>query len=352
MTAPPEKVLVFHTAFIGDIILMFPMLQALRLYLPGCRITAVTIPVVADLVRQHPAVDDVIPYDKRGSHRGWGGVWSLARRLQGERFSMALIPHRSLRSALIVRMARIPRRVGFSTSAGAMLFTERVNYRSMEHEIDKNLALLLPVIGRIPERVMPQLGLHERDVQAVDAFQRQLPSGTTRGGSRPLVAIAPGSVWATKRWPATSFAGLARKLVERGCDVVLVGGVRDVELCKSIEVLCHQPPHVADASGRLTLPGSAELIRRCRVLVSNDSAPTHMAMGVGTPVVALFGPTVPSIGFSPVGPRDQVLEVNGLPCRPCNIHGGDECPIGSFECMRGISIDRVLAAVHRNIADQ
>jgi heptosyltransferase II len=350
MTAPPEKVLVFHTAFIGDIILMFPMLQVLRHHFPDCRITVVTIPAVADLVKQHPAVDEVIPYDKRGSHHGWGGALSLVRRLKGEQFSLALVPHRSLRSALIVSLAGVPRRIGFSTSAGAWLFTGRVTYRSTDHEIDRNLALLEPVIGCRPDRVLPKLGRLEKDVHAVDAFQRQMAGGMNGDVTRPLVAIAPGSVWSTKRWPSDSFAELATRVMEAGCTVVLVGGERDMELCTSIAVLCHQPPSLLNAAGRLTLPESAELLRRCAALVSNDSAPMHMAMGVGIPVVALFGPTVRAIGFAPVGPHDQVVEVAGLPCRPCNIHGGNECPIGSFACMRGIPVEQVLNAVLRMIA--
>jgi heptosyltransferase-2 len=95
----------------------------------------------------------------------------------------------------------------------------------------------------------------------------------------------------------------------------------------------------------LTLLESAELIRRCRVIVSNDSAPAHLASAVGTPVVAIFGATVPRFGFGPRGPGDIVVETEGLFCRPCGIHGGNSCPIKTFECMERILPERVFREV-------
>jgi heptosyltransferase II len=352
MTTAPERVLVFHTAFIGDVVLMFPLLQVLRRENPGCTISVVCIPAVAGLVRRHPAVDEVVEYDKRGAHRGLRGMRTLALCMRKKRFTLALVPHRSLRSALIVWMARIPRRIGFATSAGARLFTDTVEYRPADHEIDRDLRLLQPVLGTIPGRVLPVVPPHEGDSRVADELLAGVEREHRGFGGRPLVALAPGSVWLTKRWPAEAFSVLARTLATGGCSVVLVGGERDVELCDNIAAGDTGEGVVFNAAGKTSLSESAALLRRCRVLVTNDSAPSHIAMSVGTPVLALFGPTVPAIGFAPVGPRDRVLEVSGLSCRPCSIHGGNECPIGSFECMRGIGVAQVMAAVREVISDQ
>ncbi len=352
MTPAAERVLVFHTAFIGDVVLMFPLLQTLRQQRPGGTISVVTVPAVAELVRKHPAVDDVIPYDKRGVHRGWRGMHGLVRLLQKRQFTLALVPHRSIRSALIVRMARIPRRIGFSSSAGARLFTERVPYRSSDHEIDRDLSLLQPVLGSIPSRVLPVIAIHEEDAQAA-AVLLETADRTIPGFSRkPLIALAPGSVWLTKRWPMEAYAELGCTLMREGFSVVLIGGDRDVKLCDSIADASGRSAGLFNAAGMTSLAVSAALLHRCRLLVSNDSAPGHIAMGVDTPVLALFGPTVPAIGFAPVGPKDRVLEVVDLPCRPCNIHGGNECPIGSFACMRGITVPHVMAAIHDIMSGQ
>ncbi len=352
MIAAPERILIFHTAFIGDILLMLPMVQILRRQFPKSSITVVTRPDVAELVRAHPAVTDVVPYDKKGKHSGVGGLLTLARQLRERRFDLAVVPHRSLRSALVVFMGQIPRRVGFSNSAGALLFTDRVKYHAGDHEIDRDIRLLQPVVGFTPGRELPALGIPDADVRAaasiLSAAEQRHP-GFTR---RPVIALAPGSVWSTKRWPAASYGELAGKLARDGCSVILLGAARDRDLCEEVIQTAAHDDAILNAAGTTSLTGTGELLRRSRVLVSNDSAPVHIALGVGTPVIALFGPTVPAIGFAPVGPHDRLVEVAGLPCRPCNIHGGNECPIGSFECMRGISVVRVLSAVHAIISGQ
>jgi heptosyltransferase-2 len=157
-----------------------------------------------------------------------------------------------------------------------------------------------------------------------------------------MIALAPGTVWNTKRWPAERFAELARKLDGEGYTVALVGGAEDRPLCDAI-VSAAAPARIFTAAGALSLLRSAELIRRCQLLVSNDSAPMHLGVAVGTPVVALFGATVPEFGFAPYGPKDLVVEIRGLSCRPCSSHGGARCPINTFDCMLRISADRVAA---------
>ena len=165
-------------------------------------------------------------------------------------------------------------------------------------------------------------------------------------GYRPdrLVAVAPGSVWATKRWPVEKYADVVRALQAEGWYVVCVGSREDAPLCAD---LLRRAGAGINAAGRLTLLQSAELLRRCRALISNDSAPMHLAVAMRTTVVAIFGATVPAFGFAPMGENDVVIETEGLTCRPCAIHGGPRCPIGTFVCMHQITADRVLESVRR-----
>ena len=125
---------------------------------------------------------------------------------------------------------------------------------------------------------------------------------------------------------------------------MLIGGPADAALCARIAAAAGNTG-ILDASGRLTLLGSAEMIARAAVLVCNDSAPLHLATAMGVRVVAIFGATVPGIGFGPIGDTDVVVETEGLACRPCSVHGGDRCPIGTFECMGRIGPERILDAV-------
>jgi heptosyltransferase-2 len=343
--ADPRRVVVLHTAFIGDIILALPIVQALRSAFPKAHIAFVAVPASAGVLHNHPAIDQVIEFDKRGNDRGVTGVFRLARRLRREEFDTAIVPHRSLRSAIIVALAGIPLRIGFSTSTGRALYSKIVQYRKNEHETFRNLGLLNP-LGFVPRaEALPCVYPGEDDRRAVD----QVIAGMRdRGaGVKPdqLLALAPGSVWFTKRWPREYFERLTALLLEEGFTVVLIGGPEDEPLCRGIEQAA-QSPGILNAAGKLTLLQSAELIRRCAALVSNDSAPMHLAVAVRTPVVAIFGATIPGFGFAPMGPRDLIAETSGLPCRPCSIHGGDSCPIGTLECMHRITPEDILSKIH------
>jgi len=336
----PRSLLVLQTAFPGDVILTLPLVQLLHDRLPGAQITVVTTPAAAPLLEGHPAVTRALPYDKRGIDAGIRGLVRMAARLRALRCDAALIPHRSLRSALVAAMARIPVRIGFDRSAGRVLLTHRVRYVPSDHEIARNLALARGLGIDAGGVLLPRLYPSAADARSVDAFLRRY--SPVPDGER--IAVAPGSVWATKRWPAEKYGALIGQLAERGLHAVLVGGAEDRELCTRI---AHMAPGAAaaDAAGRFSLAGSAALIARCRALVANDSAPVHIASAMGVPVVAVFGPTLPSFGFAPAGPGGVVVETAGLACRPCSIHGGNRCPTGTFDCMGRIAVERVLEAL-------
>jgi len=341
----PAKIVVFHTAFIGDVVLAVPLLQLLRERFPEARIAAVTTPETAEVLSNHPAVDRVIIYDKRGVRAGIPGIVRMAGELRSEAFDTAVIPHRSLRSALVCRLAGIPVRVGFDTSMGRFLLTHKERYVPTDHEILRNLALSRPLgVPRSGMR-LPKLYPSSADKLEVDTFLReQWGEGALQ---RPplMVGIAPGSVWNTKRWPEQKFADLIQMLARDQWSVVLIGGKGDTELCARLRG-GSKDARVVDASGRLSLLQSADLISRCAVIVTNDSAPMHLALAMRVPIVALFGPTVPEFGFAPVGRDDRIVETNGLRCRPCAIHGGKKCPVGTFDCMEMILPVRVRNEVH------
>jgi heptosyltransferase-2 len=187
---------------------------------------------------------------------------------------------------------------------------------------------------------LPRLYPAEADQKRIDRLLVELEI------ARPdqLVAVAPGTIWNTKRWLKERFSSLAVNLDEAGLEIVLLGGREDQTLCNEIRTLSGSS-HVYNTAGMLNLLQSVELIRRCRILICNDSAPMHMAAAVGTPVVAVFGATVPAFGFGPSGPRDLVVETQGLKCRPCSIHGGETCPIKTFDCMKNISYEHVYQKV-------
>jgi heptosyltransferase-2 len=242
-----------------------------------------------------------------------------------------------VRSATLSLLARIEERVGFETSAGRRFYTTRVPYFENEHHV----ARLLRLAGEdaTPAGPRPRLFPGAPERAAVDALLRE--AGWDK--SVPLIALAPGSVWATKRWPF--YAELAEQVAGR---VVVIGSGADREL--SLQIAAAAPGRVIDATGKLSLLASAELIARSAVIVTNDSAPLHLASAMGTPTVAIFGPTVPEFGFGPLASRSAVLGQDALACRPCDRHGPQRCPLGHWRCMREITPRHVAMAVEELLA--
>jgi heptosyltransferase II len=325
--------LVIQTSFLGDTVLTTPLLVQLARRGP---VDIVTTPASAALLANHPAVRQVIPYDKRGADRGLGGFIALAQRLKAEGYDVAFLAQGSWRSAALALVAGIPSRLGFATSAGRLFYTKRVVYREDLHHAARLLMLSRPN-GREPtvEELLPTLHPGEAERAAVNAL---LSTGGVNAGDR-FVALAPGSVWGTKRWPY--YPELAQQVADRA-RVVIVGGADDAELARAIVAAV---PNAVDATGQLSLLASAELIGRAAVLVTNDSLPEHLASAMGTPTVAIFGPTVPEFGFGPLAPRSIVLGHTGLTCRPCDRHGPQRCPLGHFKCMRELDANGVAEQV-------
>ncbi len=327
------KILVIQTAFIGDVVLVTPVFHALRRHLPAAPIHAVVIPSAFPILQHNPNIDRILVYDKRKQNGGVSGFLQLARQLYREAYDIVLAPHRSMRTALLVRLSGAPVRIGFDLNNGGRCYSHRVAYQKSLHEVDRNLSLLQP-LGIAASRIAPEIFTSEEERQQVS----QLLNGSR--AQHPLVALAPGSVWPTKRWPETHFIALAQALVGAGYSLCLLGGPQDHDLCARIAAAC--PGNAVNTAGLLSLPASTELIRQCRLLVSNDSAPLHLASAAGTPTLALFGPTVPKFGFAPYRSNSAVLGLE-LSCRPCSIHGGRRCPIHTHACLRDLAAETVFA---------
>lgn len=335
---------VLQTSFLGDMILTTPLIERLAAEGP---VHVVATPANAGVLANHPAVAGVLVFDKRGADRGLGGLRRIAQRLRRIKADRALLAQGSSRTAALVWMAGIPERITFDTSGGRLFTTRRVPYRRDLHHAAR-LWQLGNAAGRddVPPPLRPSLHPGPADHASVQALlDRAGVSAQER-----LIALAPGSVWATKRWPhyAALAAELVRSIGHRGERIVVLGAAGDAPLAAAIASAALEAggAPVVDATGQLSLLGSAALLGRCRVLVTNDSAPLHLASAMNTPTVALFGPTVPAFGFGPLAERHTVVEHNSLDCRPCHAHGPAQCPLGHFRCMRELSPAQVAGAAH------
>ena len=332
------SLLVPQTSFLGDVVLTTPLFAALRQRLRPRRLAVLVRPDAASLLDGHPDVDDVLVDDKRGATRGIGGLLRMASRLRAERFDLAVSPHRSLRTALVLAAARIPRRIGFADSRGAALYHERVPRDRRRHDVERNLALLAPFGGTSGT---PRLRLAVQPTAAARAAAL-LPDG---GG--PLVGLAPGSVWATKRWTTEGFAAVLRALRADGARIVVLGAPAERALAEEVVRLGGGGATVL--AGRTDLATLVAVIDRLALLVANDSAPMHVACARDVPVAAVFCATTPSLGYGPWGERARVVEVD-LACRPCARHGGPRCPRGTDDCQRLVRSESVLAVARALLA--
>jgi len=338
LNSTPEKVLIVQTAFIGDVVLATALVESVKRKWPEAIIDFVAIPAAANVLEQNPNIRRVISFYKRGKHRGILRLWRFARKLRVEKYDLALVPHRSLRSAALVWIASIPRRVGFDRSAGRWLLTDIVPYHRV-NEVERNLDLLKPFGAGVAQS--PRIYWNEEDGKKVNAVL-----GTRTRQLSPIITLAPGSVWYTKRWPQENYEELAKSVLDTFDGmVVLIGGAEDAELCKKISGAVGSRCY--SVAGEFTLRQTAAFLSRCAVLVSNDSAPTHIAVASQCRVITIFGSTVPAFGFSPYDPsgkRHSIFEIN-LSCRPCTDHGRRTCPLGTLECLNSITPGRVLAKV-------
>ncbi|PYP41725.1 MAG: lipopolysaccharide heptosyltransferase II [Gemmatimonadetes bacterium] len=331
---PPDILLVRFSAM-GDILLMTPLLRALRQRHPEARITVVTRAVFAPLLDRNPRVTEVIGWAPGRSLRELGAA--LGRRA----FTHRLDLHGGLRSRML-RWYAGGRWSGYPKHRVArtvLIKTRRNFYRDLRPVAERYFDAARGLDVR-PDGGPLEFFLAAPALAAGGEFLARNGLGVTR----QLLALAPGAAHFTKRWPPHHWKALVRLLIAGGNDVVLVGGPADRELCGAMAAAGGE--RVVSAAGKFNIPGTAALLKRARALVSGDTGVMHLATAVGTPVVALFGPTVEAFGFSPYHAKAAVLQ-RELPCRPCSSHGTAACPLKHHRCLQDLQPDQVLEALRR-----
>jgi heptosyltransferase-2 len=323
-----KKIAVIQTAFPGDVILATPVFEALKDKDPEYHLAAIVRPESHSLLKDNPYLDEIIMFDKYGKDKGVRGLLRVAGRLRN--YDWAIIIQRFLRSALIAYLGKVKRRTGFDSSGFRFLYTEKIPYNEDKHEVQRCLELI--GITR-KEKYRPRIFITDETRKKTDKLlsKYRIPG--------EFVVVAPGSVWATKRYPR--YGRLVDLIKDRfGLKTVLLGGAYDIEISKSIAQLSHNRPF--DLTGKTDLLISADIISRSKIVIANDSAPSHIAAAMNTPVVAVFGPTVPSFGFAPYSQNSKVVDIGKLYCRPCTRHGSEKCPEGHFRCMLELAPESII----------
>jgi heptosyltransferase-2 len=318
---------------IGDVLLTTPLVRALRRRYPEAELYFVTKRAMAPLVIENPHLTRVIDLDPQAR------ITDLARRLRTLGPTHGLDLHGSMRS-LALRWLVPCRWSGYSKRklARTALISTKINIYGRHVPVAERYFEAARGLDVSPDGGPPEFFL----APAARAHMKHW-LGEVGLDQTPYAVVAPGAAHATKRWPLAHWQALTTRLHAHGYGVVAVGGPGDRELAGALG------PRVINVAGEFTLQETGACLARAHVLISGDTGVMHMAAGVGTPVVALFGPTVEPFGFFPYTKRAAVLE-RDLSCRPCSAMGTERCPLGHHRCLADILPDEVAAAVQRLVA--
>lgn len=299
-----KNILIVRTDRIGDVVLTTPVIKALRKAYPMARITILVAKSTQSLVEGNPYLNEIMVDDRKGAHQGVFGFLRLARKIRRQSFDVAFIFHTKRRYNLACFLAGIPMRIGYKNEKFGILLTHPV--KDIRHFGQKHEALccldLLKEVG-IESSDLDFLVPMDKDCE--DWASQWLSSNHIHG--EEIIAIHAGSSDPAKCWSAEYFAKLIDSLEDRyNSKIILIGGPETVQQSTAIMQLCVRKPY--DLTGQTSLAQTTSLLRRCRLLISNDSGPVHIASALGIYVISLFMRNQP--GINPE--RWRPLSNNGI----------------------------------------
>ncbi|MBU0692350.1 glycosyltransferase family 9 protein [bacterium] len=334
MENPPSKVLIFDTAWLGDVIFTTSLIGSVKKVWPTVKLHVLVAKRGELLIRNHPLVDKVWIYDKNGSENSLGDLFRLASKLKAETFDIVLNAHPSFRSRLITRLTGAPIRAGYYGFGSGLAFTHRIE-NSLEVKPDhaqRRVDLLRVLVHEATIEPL-QVGVTPETKQLAFALVRKLA-----GAEKPLLGLIPGSARLTKMWPRDHFSAIAKRWIRDKNGIALVfGGKHETSLvkliCDSVGENCH--PIV-----NLPLDEVAGLLAQCSCTVGNDTGVSFLAIAAGcAKVLVLYGCTQVNYSF----PLPHKAIAAGVPCcLPPTGHGRASCKWGETPwCMQQISVERV-----------
>jgi heptosyltransferase-2 len=340
---PAMNVAIFLPNWVGDLVMATPALRAVRRYLgPAARITGILRPQLAELLAGSPWIDELHAFDPRSPRREHGRL-ALISKLRRERLDTALLLTNSLHTAAMAWLSGARQRVGFARDGRSWLLTHRVQSlrdgrRYRPAPMVESYLALARAIGCPVESPRLELSVTPHEAEQAARVWRDLGFNTN---GRVVALNSTGAYGAAKLWPAEHCAALARGIVdELDHDVVVLCGPGERDAARQIAARSGSPRVHSLAAQEASLGLTKGCLARCRLMVSTDSGPRHIAAALGLPVVTLLGPTRSEWIANPTV-RGPMLRAE-LPCLGC---GQRECPLGHHRCMKNLSPGRVLREV-------
>jgi predicted lipopolysaccharide heptosyltransferase III len=344
---PEKHILLIKLRYIGDTVLISPLLQALKRSMPGSRIDVLVYQNSKEVLVGNPFVHRVWALDQKKAKESLSYSLKIMSRLRRQGYSIVADLTNNDRSSFFTFFTGAPQRIGFTS--GRILRTKLFYTTVIDsilgrgHAVDHHLKVA-EVLGVPVEDFNPSMEVPLQAVERTDAKLRSLGVGD----AQPFVLIYPGARRWYKRWPQFQFARLAERIIHHfHMPVVFCGGEEDVAISRDIRQ--QMDKDALDVTGKLSLLDFAALVRRAACLIGNDSAPIHLATALNTPTLALFGPTDWKV-WGPRRDHDRVIAAE-FPCRPCG-HSNPECPLGDRYCMSTIELEEVWSAVKETLQER
>jgi len=337
----PSNILVRAPNWIGDAVMGTPALMDLRKAYPSANITLWARPAVAELLKGHPSINEILVYDYRGKHGGMFGKAALIQTLRKGNFELAILFQNAFEAAILTLLAGIAERVGYATDGRKWLLSKSIEApikKGAVHLVQYYQGLIRDMTEIQTDRI-PNLVVDKEDQERID---QRFPELVMTDGDY-LIGVNPGSIYGTaKRWLPERFAEAADHLVRKFREdllpgkrirIVLVGSQGEESLGQYIADCMKECPIVL--SGKTTLRELMGIIKRCSIFLTNDTGPMHIANAFNVPLAAVFGPTDPD-DTAPYNNR-QALVRTPVNCAPCFLR---HCPI-DHRCMTGVSVQQV-----------
>ena len=330
-----NKILIIHTAFLGDIALALPLVNALKSKKSSLEISFLTTPLGAQILKCSPLIDNIFIYDKKGIHKTGKGLDALISNINTRDVDCIISIHKSYRTSLIIKKIKKKLAIGFSASAMSYIYDFTVPYMVHKHTIWRNFELL-KVFDEFKNE--HEIIIDKNLVEFTEIQKSKVNNFINTHQINKYIIISPASEWATKMWGEDKYTNLTQKLINNGYTIILNGSSKEKELCDRIV----SKTGAYSLAGELNLDESLYLVNGAGLSISNDSGPVHFAFLTNTRVLSIYGPTIPEFGFFPTGEFDKIVQTNELKCRPCDNHGLHICPLGHHNCMKLISVDKVF----------
>jgi predicted lipopolysaccharide heptosyltransferase III len=342
MNGPYASFLLTKLRYIGDVLLTTPAIRAIREAYPSAHITMLVNRGTEDVLRHNARLDRVVTVERGTTDRlaALRREWELVRRLRQVRYDVSVDFFSGDRAAFLSLACGVPLRIGFAGREGfrRWVLNRQADIQGPIHMLERNLLLLQQTLGLEPGDTRPELQTGPDDEDYADGWLQR------RGlGDAGFVAIHPGGRAWFKRWPAERWAALIDLLQAEGHPVILTGGPAEEADLRRIAAAAATP--IPSAAGQTSILQLAALLRRARLFIGNDSGPMHLAAAVGTPVVALFGPTEPEL-WRPWGEGHVVISRHAECGRGC---ASGDCREAET-CMGRIPVEEVAAAARAVLA--